>query len=87
MTADYSGVIVKVAATSIKQAYALAYKGVWITPTDSHPVGIVSIYRDTDGIELWCGCRGHDVFSGPPRHGAGVRRIRNAIDTHTCRHP
>ena len=41
-TADYRGDAMMVAATSVRQAYALAHKDVWINPEHEHPVGIVS---------------------------------------------
>ena len=43
-TIDYNGIAYRVAATSVRQAYAVAHKGVWIDAADEHPVGIVCIY-------------------------------------------
>ena len=51
-TVDYHGVEHTVAATSIRQAYAVAHKDIWINPADEHPVGIVSIYRRDTGTTL-----------------------------------
>ena len=83
-TIDYHGTELSVAATSVRQAYALAHKGIWIDPEHTHPVGIVSIYRRATGFTLWCGCSGHDVTGGQPRHGAGIRALRAEIDAHHC---
>jgi hypothetical protein len=63
-TIDYDGTTFTVSATSIRQAYAVAYKRAWIDPTNDHPVGVVSIYRRNTGMTLWCGCSGHDIFYG-----------------------
>lgn len=46
-TADYCGTEYTVAATSIRQAYAVAHQRVWINSEAEHPVGIVSIYAET----------------------------------------
>lgn len=79
--------IYTVAATSIRQAYAVAYKRVWINPEHAHPVGIISIYQRGKGVTLWCGCSGHDVHGGKVRHGTGVRALRTAIADHRNRCP
>ncbi|MCU1697354.1 MAG: hypothetical protein JWR34_3417 [Mycobacterium sp.] len=84
---DYSGTKFTVAATTVRQAYAVAHKKTWINPTDSHPVGIVSIYRRGTGTTLWCGCSGHDVTGGQVRHGAGITALRKAINAHPCPWP
>jgi hypothetical protein len=81
-TAEYGGSVYKVAATSIRQAYALAHKRLWINPRDEHPVGIVSIYTRGMGIRLWCGCSGHNVTGGRVKHGDGIRALRAAISAH-----
>lgn len=81
-TVDYHGTAYLVAATSVRQAYAVAYKHVWIDPHATHPVGIMAIYNTKPGFELWCGCNGHGVIGGAPDHGAGIRAIRAAIDAH-----
>lgn len=83
-TVNYHGTEITVSAISIQQAYAVAYKDSWINPSDTHPVGIVSIYRRTTGTTLWCGCRGHHVIDGQVRHGAGIRALREAINAHHC---
>jgi hypothetical protein len=41
-TVDYHGTAYLVAATSVRQAYAVAHKDIWIDPNDDHPVGIVA---------------------------------------------
>ena len=66
-TIDYHGTELSVAATSVRQAYALAHQDIWIDPEHTHPTGIVSIYRRATGFTLWCGCSGHDVTGGQPR--------------------
>jgi hypothetical protein len=81
---DYPGTKLTIAATSIRQAYAVAHKDKWINPTDSHPVGIISIYRRGDGTTLWCGCSGHNVTGGRVKHGAGITALRTAISDHQC---
>ena len=81
-TIDYHGTEYTVAATSIRQAYAVAYKDVWIDPTDKYPVGIIAIYRRTTGTTLWCGCSGHHVEGDQPDYGDGVRALRAAINAH-----
>lgn len=83
-TVDYQGTTLTVAATSVRQAYALAYKYIWIVPADHHPVGIVSIERGTTGTTLWCGCSGHNVTGGYVPHGAGITALRKAIEAHQC---
>ena len=84
-TVDYHGTAYSVAATSVRQAYAVAHKDVWIDPTDAHPVGIVGVYRRDTGTTLWCGCCGHHVTGGQPDRGAGMRALRAAaIDAHHC---
>lgn len=87
-TVDYHGTAYLVAATSVRQAYAVAHKDIWIDPNDDHPVGIVAIYRRDTGPTLWCGCSGHRVEGGQPAHGAGVRALRAAIESHNghCPH-
>jgi hypothetical protein len=81
---DYRGIKLTVAATSVRQVYALAYRDTWISPMDQRPVGIVAICRRTTGTTLWCGCPGHDVTGGHVRHGAGVTALRGAINAHDC---
>ncbi|MET4432081.1 hypothetical protein [Mycolicibacterium sp. 624] len=83
-TADYNGTTFAVAATSVRQAYALAYQDSWVNPNDDRPVGIVSIYRAGTGTTLWCGCSGDDVTGSQVRHGAGITAIRKAIQAHHC---
>jgi hypothetical protein len=83
-TNDYDGTTFTVSATSIRQAFAVAYKRAWIDPASGHPVGVVSIYRRSTGTTLWCGCSGHDVTGGHVLPGAGVRALRTAIDAHDC---
>jgi hypothetical protein len=88
-TIDYDGTTLTVAATSVRQAYALAYKESWIDPVDIdlvgiHLVGIVSIERRTSGIKLWCGCHGHNLTGGYVPHGAGITALRKAIEAHQC---
>ena len=83
-TEDYHGTALSVAATSLRQAYAVAYKDIWINPEHRHPVGIVSVYRRSTGFTLWCGCTGHSVTGGGVEHGAGIRALRAAIDDHHC---
>jgi hypothetical protein len=83
-TVDYHGTVITVSAVSVQQAYAVAYKNVWIDPDDTHPVGIVSIHRNLTGTTLWCGCSGHHIIDGQVRHGAGVRALREAINAHHC---
>lgn len=83
-TIDYHGTLLRVAATSIRQAYAVAHKNVWINPADQRPVGIVSEYDRAAGTTLWCGCSGHSVTGGRVEHGAGIRALRAAIDAHHC---
>lgn len=85
--ADYEGTAFSVAATSVRQAYAVAHKNIWINPHDSHPVGIVSIYRVPTGFTLWCGCSGHDLTGGHVRHSAGVAAVRSAIKAHAASCP
>jgi hypothetical protein len=82
-TADYHGVELLVAAVSVRQAYAVAHRDVWINPARDHPVGIVSVYRQDIGPTLWCGCTGHHVHVGV-RHGDGIRALRAAINAHRC---
>lgn len=81
-TIDYNGTAHLVAATSIRQAFAVAHQGTWINPHDTHPVGIVSVYSAQSGNTLWCGCRGHDLTVGHVRHGAGVTALRAATKSH-----
>jgi hypothetical protein len=83
-TVDYQGIKLTVSATSVRQAYALAYGDIWISPTDQRPVGIISICRRTTGTTLWCGCCGHDLAGRDIPHGAGITVLRNAIETHQC---
>jgi hypothetical protein len=83
-TIDYHGTSISVAATSIRQAYAVAHKDIWIDPEHKYPVGIVSTYQRDKGTTLWCGCSGHSVKGGQPKHGAGVRALRVAIEAHSC---
>ncbi len=83
-TVDYYGTVYTVSATSVRQAYAVAHKGVWIDPTVEHPVGIVSVYRRDKGTTLWCGCSGHQLTGGQVNHGAGIRALRAAISAHRC---
>jgi len=86
-TVDYHGTALMVAATSVRQAYAVAHKRVWINPEHEHPVGIVSKYHRDTGYTLWCGCSGHSVTGGDVGHGAGIRALRAAIDAHHCDDP
>lgn len=81
-TVNYNGTTYAVAATSIRQAFAVAHAESWIDPHDSHPVGIVSIYSVPTGYTLWCGCRGHHLTGGYVRHAAGVTALRAAIKSH-----
>ena len=83
-TADYYGSALMVAATSVRQAYLLASKNIWIDPERKYPVGIVSKYRRDTGFTLWCGCRGHSVSGGDVSHGDGIRALRAAIADHHC---
>jgi hypothetical protein len=83
-TIDYHGTALMVAATSVRQAYAVAHKRIWIDPEHTYPVGIVSTYRRATGFTLWCGCTGHSVTGGAVEHGAGIRALRAAIDAHHC---
>jgi len=83
-TEDYHGTALMVAATSVRQAYALAYKDIWIDPERKYPVGIVSKYRRSAGLTLWCGCSGHSVTGGDVAHGDGIRALRAAIADHHC---
>lgn len=83
-TADYTGTVYAVSATSLRQAMALAYKGAWINPDDDYPLGIISEYVRERGYRLWCGCRGH-WCAVDPGHGSGIRAIRAAIASHHCR--
>ena len=83
-TVDYHGSALMVAATSVRQAYAVAYKDVWIDPQHKYPVGIVSRYDRRTGYTLWCGCSGHSVTGGDVAHGAGIRALRAAIYAHHC---
>jgi hypothetical protein len=87
-TVDHHGTAYLVAATSVRQAYAVAHKRVWINPQDTHPVGIVLIYTRDKGPTLWCGCSGHSVTGGQPGHGAGICALRAAIESHNghCPH-
>lgn len=86
-TVDYHGTVYTVSATSIQQAYAVAYKDVWINPRDERPVGIVSIYRRDTGPTLWCGCSGHRLSGGQPERGVGIRALRAAIKAHNDQCP
>ena len=81
-TEDYRGVVYTVAATNVRQAYAVAHNKVRIDPEESDPVGIISICDGGTGTTLWCGCAGHEVIGGTPAYAAGIRAIRIAIDTH-----
>lgn len=83
-TIDYFGTVLSVAATSVRQAYAVAYKEIWIDSDDVRPVGIVSIYCTGTGTTLWCGCLGHDNMGGIVRHGDGITALRRAIESHHC---
>lgn len=76
-----------VAATSVRQAYALAHKGIWIDPDADAPVGIMLTYTAEEGTTLWCGCRGHNVGVGLPldHHGGGVTAVRAAVTAHRRR--
>jgi hypothetical protein len=82
-TVDYHGTELCVAATNVRQAYAVAHKDIWINPDHPRPVGIVSIYSRDTGTTLWCGCAGHHVHGGV-RHGDGIRALRAAINAHDC---
>ena len=83
-TEDYHGTTLMVAATSVRQAYAVAYKDIWIDPEHKYPVGIVSRYSRSAGYTLWCGCKGHSVTGGDVQHGDGIRALRAAINAHHC---
>ena len=87
-TEDYHGTALSVAATSLRQAYAVAYKDIWINPEHRHPVGIVSVYRRSTGFTLWCGCTGHSVTGGGVEHqvpGYGRCARRSTTTTATTR--
>lgn len=86
---DYAGEVVGVAAHSIREAYRLARSNTWIDPAASHPTGVVFTYcRRAGRYTLWCGCRAHglgaDEFARP-RHGSGVRAIRQAVEFHAVK--
>ena len=83
-TADYEDAELTVAAVSVRQAYAVAHKRVWIDPDDNRPVGVVCTYDTRTGVTLWCGCSGHHVTGGQPPHGSGIRALRAAVDAHRC---
>jgi hypothetical protein len=72
-TADYSGTTVAVAATSNKQAHALAHKKAWATDPDN-PLGVLWVYRkgESPDHELFNGDR---VYGSQLRHGAGKRAV------------
>ena len=82
--ADYRGASVFVAAVSLRQAYALAYKDAWIDPAHQYPVGVVAAYRRSAGCTLWCGCTGHHLVGRRVEHGDRIGALRDAIDTHGC---
>lgn len=86
-TVDYHGNAYSVAATSIRQAFAVAHADLWINSHDTHPVGIVAIYSAATGLTLWCGCRGHDLTGGHVQHGAGITTLRAAIKVHEASCP
>lgn len=84
---DYRGVVYTVAATNVRQAYAVAHNNVWINPEVIRPVGVISICDGEAGTTLSCGCSGHEVIGGTPAHAAGIRAIRVAIDAHNSHCP
>lgn len=79
---DYRGTAVQVAATSLRQAIALAHRGGWADLTSARPVGMLDMYQSGRGHRAACGCTGWDV----PRytHGKGIRHIRECIASHRC---
>lgn len=79
----YVGIYYTVAATSIRQAYAMAYGEIWADPNDDYPVGLLLRYRRDFGQTLGCGCRGHNRMADP-KHGAGIQAIRQALRNHNC---
>ena len=87
-TIHYRGTAYVVAATSVRQAYAVAHQNIRIDPTHPHPVGIVSIYHRDSGHTLWCGCSGHHFDGAVPTRGAGIRALREAVQSHNneCPH-
>lgn len=78
----YSGTIVLVAATSIKQAYALAHKGLRATDPDD-PLGILYVRRKTQtpDVELFNGARVFgNQLSGGERKTAIVRWMHEVLN-------
>jgi len=73
-TRDYAGKTVAVAATSSRQAHALAHKRVWATDAES-PMGMLCVYERGQPPDhaLFNGDR---VVGSQVRHGAGKRAIR-----------
>ena len=86
-TVDYRGEIVKVAAVSIRQAYALAARRDGLEGPDQ-PVGIVEHYTKNgppDGWHrLWDGCRIHGGIG--LKHGASRTAITQAMQRHRAQH-
>ena len=83
-TIDYHGTELSVAATSVRQAYALAYKGIWIDPEHTYPTGIVCIY---DGHRLHLVVWLLVVMTSPVDSqvtAPGYAALRAEIDAHHC---
>jgi hypothetical protein len=72
-TVDYAGATVAVAATSSKQAHALAHKDVWASDPDD-PLGILWTYQ-RGGSPDHTLFNGDRVYGNQVRHGAGKRAI------------
>jgi hypothetical protein len=85
---DYGGTVIIVSAVTVRQAYALGFKSVWIDPRDDYPIGIIAIHRKLTAT-LWCGCKGHGLSGGQVRRGAGIQAVPAAIGAHrqVCERP
>lgn len=86
-SSDYHGVIYKVAAVSIRQAYFFAGNYTWATDPNN-PIGLVEVYNKHVVGEgwhhLWDDCRIHGGVG--ISHGDSRTRIASAMRQHRDSH-
>jgi hypothetical protein len=79
-TIDYNGRVIAVAATSVKQAYYLAYNKVWAKDSEV-PLGIIWTYNKWEkgpDHTFWNGTTGWGLDgygASSPQHGEGKKAI------------
>lgn len=80
-TNDYHGVLIRVSATSINQAYAKAHANQWAT-SGSYPVGILGWYSRGHGYKMWKDqpYDEHYRVAELPRNEQGVTVIRDFLE-------